>query len=107
MRVLVFESNLMWSARFVRTLTALGHEAAVRTTMPEFDEQADAAIVNLGEGPLPVVPLVERLRELGIRTIGHAGHREKELHELGRQAGCDVLATNREITMKMGEIIGH
>lgn len=106
MRVLVFESNLMWSARLLKSLRALGHEAEVRTAMPE-QENADAAIVNLGEGPVPAPQLIARLHELGIRTIGHAGHKEKELHELGREAGCDVLATNSELTFKLEQLLSR
>lgn len=105
MRVFVFEDNLMWSARLAQTLRGTGHEPLVRTTWPESDEGAEAAIVNLGSGELRPSELVPRLQELGVRVIAHAGHREKELMELGRAAGADVLATNRELTYKLPQLL--
>jgi hypothetical protein len=105
MKVLVFESNLMWSARLVKSLQAIGHEAEVRPSWPSETDKADAAIVNLGESPEPVTKLVARLKELKIKTIGHAGHKEKDLHELGKEAGCDVLATNSELTFKLEDLL--
>ena len=101
MRVLVFEDNLMWSARLRQSLTALGHEAVLRTALPAEDEQADAAIVNLGSATLRPQELVPALNRLGIHVIGHAGHKEKELHSLGKEVGCSTLATNSELTFKL------
>lgn len=105
MKLLIFESNLLWSSRLLKTLRGLGHEAVVRTVLPTESEGAQAAIVNLGEGPVPAGELIARLKSLGVVTIGHAGHKEKELHELGRAAGCDILATNSELTFKLEKLL--
>ena len=117
MKVLIFEDNLIWSTRLVRTLRGLGHEAEVHsplppapspfagTSHPENGEgEVRAAIVNLASPG--IADLVAELRADGIYVIGHAGHKEKELHALGKDAGCDRLATNSEITWKLGEILG-
>ncbi|HEY0866383.1 MAG TPA: hypothetical protein VGE01_03335 [Fimbriimonas sp.] len=95
----------MWSSRLVKSLQSLGHEAEVRTNWPLETDKADVAIVNLGEGPLPATKLIARLQELKIKTIGHAGHKEKDLHQLGKDAGCDILATNSELTFKLAELL--
>ncbi|HWA82649.1 MAG TPA: hypothetical protein VG820_04415 [Fimbriimonadaceae bacterium] len=105
MRVLIFESNLMWSSRLGKSVRALGHEALIRTAMPEFAEEAGAAIVNLGDNGLDPKPLVEKLHALGLTVIAHAGHKEKELHELGREIDVDILATNSEITYKLEALL--
>lgn len=97
MKVWVFEDNLMWSSRLAQSLRALGHEPVVTTSIPE--GSAEAAIVNLGSPGLK--ELVPALRERGVYTIGHAGHKEKELLQLGREAGCDAVATNSELTFKI------
>lgn len=107
MRVLVFETNLMWSARLAQSLRGLGHEAQVLGGLPADDERADAAIINLGSSAPPPGELVARLHALGIPVIAHAGHKEKELHALGRQAGADRLATNSELTYKLPEILAE
>lgn len=101
MKVWVFEDNLIWSARLVQSLKALGHEAVVTTQVP--DGTADAAVVNLGSQQLS--DLVPQLRSRGVYTIGHAGHKEKELLQLGREAGCDAIATNSELTFKIESLL--
>src|SRR4051812_3215267 len=100
MTVLVFEDNLMWSARLSQSLKALGHTPLIRATLPNEAEGATVAIVNLGSPTLVPGELVPRLKGLGVHVIGHAGHKEKELHALGRAVGCDTLATNSELTFK-------
>lgn len=103
MKVLVFENNLIWSTRLVRSLQALGHEAQVHSALPEGGLSGNVALVNLGAQDLRA--LVGPLRASGIFVIGHAGHKEKDLHDLGREAGCDRLATNSEITYKLDQIL--
>lgn len=105
MRIFVFETNLMWSSRLMRTLRNLGHEPVLRTNMPENREGAQVAIVNLGDPTLDVRLLVPRLHALGVPVIAHAGHKEKELHELGKQTGADILATNSQLTFKLEELL--
>ena len=99
MKILVFESNLMWSSRLMQTLRKLGHEP-ILTQKPG---PADAAIVNLGEGDPK--ELVAQLHASGVKVIAHAGHKEKLLHQLGRDAGADVLATNSELTYKLPQLL--
>ncbi|HVT10779.1 MAG TPA: hypothetical protein VHE55_00815 [Fimbriimonadaceae bacterium] len=105
MRVLIFESNLMWSSRLAKSVRALGHEALIRTAMPESAEEAQAAIINLGDNGLPPKPLVEKLHALGLTVIAHAGHKEKDLHELGKEMNVEILATNSEITYKLESLL--
>ncbi len=99
--VLIFEDNLMWSARLKQSLTALGHSAKVLTRIPAELPAADVAILNLGSSSLSAETLVPLLKEHGVKTIGHAGHKETELQQYGRDAGCDVLTTNSELTFKL------
>jgi hypothetical protein len=105
MRILIFESNLMWSSRLVQTVRNLGHEALLRTKMPESKEDAMVAIVNLGDRGLDPSALVSKLHELGVKVIAHAGHKEKDLMALGREAGADILASNSQLTFKLDELL--
>lgn len=104
MRVWVFEDNLMWSVRLARAIRALGHEASVLTAPPEH-ETADVAIVNLGSAALPGAELGASLAERGVYVIGHAGHKETPLLAGGRRAGCHRVATNRETTERLGNLL--
>ena len=102
-RIAIYEDNLMWSARLQNSVRALGHEGIVITT-PDIDLTADCAIINLGSTTLGVA-LVPALKQNGTTVIAHAGHKEKDLHSLGADAGCDVLATNSELTHKLPQIL--
>ena len=95
MRVLVLEDNLMWSARLNNSLTKLGHQIT--------PDDPEVAIVNLGADEIR--EQVPALRARGIITLGHAGHKEKDLHELGKEVGCDILATNGELTYKIEALL--
>ncbi len=107
MRVLIFETNLMWSSRLVQSVRKLGHEPLLRATMPETSEGARAAIVNLGESRLDPTQLVEQLHKLGVKVIAHAGHKEKELMEIGKRANADILATNSQLTFKLPDLLNQ
>ncbi len=99
MKVLILEDNLLWSSRLKQTLTAFGHEAIVASV----PQECDAAIIALGRPTM--ASDVASLRAKGAFVIGHAGHKEKELHQAGKDAGCDRLATNSEITNKLPQIL--
>lgn len=105
MRVLVIESNLIWSVRLSKGLQALGHEATVARQPVEGD--FDVAIVNLGEPNVEWPARVAHLQGRGIKVIAHAGHKEKEVIALGREAGCDVVATNSELTHKLADVLAR
>lgn len=102
MTVWTFETNLMWSSKLKQSLRLLGHECLVLRTIPE-EGTADAAIVNLGE--TGASELLAALRERGVPTVAHAGHKEKELHDLGREAGATLLATNSEMANKLPQLL--
>lgn len=103
--VLVFEDNLMWSARLKQSLVALGHTALVISRLPAEIPTADVAILNLGSTSLDAQTLVPLLKAKSIVTIGHAGHKEKERQLYGKESGCDFLTTNSEITFKLAELL--
>ena len=102
MTVWLFESNLMWSSKLRQSLRLLGHESTVLREVPA-EGTADRAIVNLGEGDPRA--LIAALTARGVPTIAHAGHKEKDLHEIGREAGATTLATNSELANKLAEIL--
>ncbi len=93
----------MWSAKLRQSLRLLGHEGVVLREVPE--GTADAAVVNLGEGD--PAALIAALRARGVPTIAHAGHKEKDLHEVGREAGATVLVTNSELANKLADVLGR
>lgn len=105
MRVLVFENNLMWSARLRKTLIDLGHEAVVFEKLPTETPNATAAIINLGIEEFADQNWINKLREAGVYTIGHAGHKEKPLLQHGKEAGCDRIVSNSMLTFKLDQLL--
>ena len=104
MTIWIFEPNLLWSSRLSNALKKLGHDAKVVTEISP-DATADVAILNLGSNALPAAELAPKLHQLGVETIAHAGHKETELLELGRDLGIDKLVTNSELTFKIENIL--
>ena len=92
----------MWSSKLRQSLRLLGHEGTVMREVPE-EGRADVAIVNLGEGD--PAALVAALQKRGVPTVAHAGHKEKELQEVGRAAGATILVTNSEMANKLAEVL--
>ena len=108
MTVLIFENNLMWSPRLVKSVEGLGHKAVVVDRIPDEFPEADIAILNLGYGPEDQMKeLIALLRDRNVHVIGHAGHKEKEKLEVGKEMGCDRLATNSEITFKLDRLLNE
>lgn len=103
MKVLVYEDNLMWSTRLLNGLKTLGHEAVLHQSSTP--DTGDAAIVNLSTPGIDAQKLVPELNKRGVIVIGHAGHKEKNLLELGRAAGCSLLATNSQLTNKLEQLL--
>jgi hypothetical protein len=103
MKVAIYEDNLLWGPRLLKTVNAFGHEGFLVTVAEPVE--ADVAIVNLSSSGFPVETLVPGLRQAGVKVIAHAGHKERELHAAGKDLGCDVLATNSEITHKLPQIL--
>lgn len=92
----------MWSSKLRQSLRILGHECVLLKEVPAAG-MADVAIVNLGDGDPKA--LIAALTQRGIPSIAHAGHKEKELHDLGREAGATLLATNSEMTHKLPDLL--
>lgn len=107
MTVLIVEDNLFWSARLRQSVLALGAHPEVSPPAPVDADPAPAiAIVNLGGRRYSADAVIRSLKARGVRVIGHAGHKETELLEIGRQAGCDDVVTNGSLTFHLPKILG-
>lgn len=102
MRILIIENNLMWSSRLKRSIAGFGHTALVSPDVPSEADGAQIAIVNLGTTSIDAV---KKLQAMGIYVIGHAGHKETEKLEFGREAGCNRLVSNSQLTYKIEELL--
>lgn len=105
MRVLILEDNLLWSARLAQSVRALGHEALIWSSLKPIEEPFDVAVVNLGSASIPPREAIATCKAANLPVLAHAGHKEKELHALGEELGCELLATNGEITWKLESLL--
>lgn len=103
MKVLLLERNLIWTSKLAQSLRAAGYEVEVSATVPE-NCDAMIAIINLSDHRTVDIDI---LKAKGIKTIAHAGHKEKQLLSLGERMGCDRVVSNSEITNKLPSIIGE
>jgi hypothetical protein len=105
MRVLIFEDNLIWSERLRKSATGLGHEAVVISRLKAELPDGDVAILNLGSETLWSAELVAGLKAKNVHLIGHAGHKEKQKLEAGREEGVDQVVSNSTLTFKLDEVL--
>jgi hypothetical protein len=101
MRVLVVERNLIWGPRLANSARGAGHETEL-VSGPPFEGEFDVAILNLADAQLE---WVDTLHAAGVKVIAHAGHKEGEKLLSGKEMGCDIIATNGEITAKLPAIL--
>lgn len=97
----------MWSQRLAQSARALGHEAQVVDRMPAELPLGEAAIVNLGSPKFDLAALVAGLKSQGVFVVGHAGHKEKPLLQLGNEHGCDLVVSNSVITFKFDQVLSQ
>ena len=89
---MLLDRNLMWTVRLKGAAEAFGATVEVLGEVPESVPEFDIAIVDLAVPAF--VAAVPLLKEGGGKVVGRSGHKEKELIEAGKAAGCDFIATN-------------
>ncbi len=105
MKILYCDENLLWTSRLKLSIAALGHDPFQHKVGDALPEGIDVAIVNLGLEESKLKIAIDDFKAKGISVIGHAGHKEKELLQLGKDFGVDRLATNSELTHKLAQIL--
>ncbi|HWP31838.1 MAG TPA: hypothetical protein VNK96_08995 [Fimbriimonadales bacterium] len=106
MKVIIADSNLLWSRRLEKTIRSLGHDVeTIRSESPS--PQGDLAIVNLAETSFSPFEMIQTLRDAGIPVIAFAGHKEKELWKRAQEAGADRIVSNGEIAFKLSNILSE
>lgn len=97
----------MWSVRLKKAAQAAGHECSVCSSLDEDLPQSDVAVVGLGSRTIDPREAVPGLKATSAYVIGHAGHKEPDLLELGKALGCDRVVTNGEIARKFAEMVAE
>lgn len=105
MKVLIFENNLLWSARLAQGVKALGHEAVVISKAETEYPTGDLAIVNLANPTFDLASLVPELAAAGVHTVGHAGHKETALWERAKELPLNQMVSHSTLTHKLDQVL--
>ena len=82
----------MWTVRLKGAAEAFGATVEVLGEAPDPVPEFDIAIVDLAVPAF--VAAIPQLKASGGKVVGRSGHKEKELIQAGKLAGCDFIATN-------------
>lgn len=99
MKVALFEPNLFWEAKARTAVSAVGWQCVAASEGQLRDVKA--VVVGLYGPEEALRRVVAEAKRHGVPVIGHAGHREKALLNLGRELGCDRVLTNGEFAHRL------
>ncbi len=104
-KVLVIEPDLLWSSRISQTLKASDIPFQLASKVPDSAEGIAVAIVPLSCKLLSPEACIPALLHLGIPVIAHAGHRDAELLQLGRDLNATQVVTNGSLARSLPTIL--
>ena len=103
MKVWIVTENLFWSARLLRSVRAMGHEAA--DAGADAVQACDGDWVLLDLSSLCTAKDVAGWKASGATVVGFAGHKEQEKLATGKEMGCDEVVSNSTITNLLDRVI--
>jgi DNA-binding response OmpR family regulator len=111
--IVVAGDDLLFSSRIAAALDSLGYRPlVVRTLDALVDALAEApaaAILNLASVRLDAIAAIRRAKtDTGTRRVpllGFCGHADVSLQAAARAAGCDLVASNGEVTGNLSRLL--
>ena len=107
--ILVIISDLMFQARVVDGLRALGSEPLVldgeEALAAAIADGADAAVIDLHEGSLDGLAAVRALSEAGVRVLAFGRHTEPALLRAARDAGAAAVVPRSQLVDELADLL--
>jgi CheY-like chemotaxis protein len=111
--VIVADDDLLFSTRITASLTNLGHRPLPVDGLGAFRDALngapDAAILNLAAFKLDALEAIRLAkgdpRTQAVPLLGFCGHADAPRREAARKAGCDLLATNGEVSGSLPRLL--
>jgi CheY-like chemotaxis protein len=111
--IVVAGDDLLFSAQIAAALTRLGHRPTRVRDAGAFREalrkRPDAAVLNLASFRLDALAAIREAKaDPGTRAIpllGFCGHADTPRQAAARAAGCDLVASNAEVTGNLGRLL--
>jgi DNA-binding response OmpR family regulator len=111
--VVVAGDDLLFSSRIAPSLHALGFRPLTVQTDQAFRdalrERPAAAILNLASRRFDSIAAIGRAKAegatSGIPLLGFCGHADTARQKAARDAGCDLVASNGEVTGNLARLL--
>jgi CheY-like chemotaxis protein len=111
--IVVAGDDLLFSTRIASAVSGIGHRPSVVRTADAFLEALGtgpaAAILNLASSRLDAIAAIRDAKtDPARRTIpllGFCGHADVGRQAAARAAGCDLVATNGEVTAHLPRLL--
>jgi CheY-like chemotaxis protein len=111
--IVVAGDDLLFSTRIASAVSGIGHRPSVVRTADAFLEalgtRPAAAILNLASSRLDAIAAIRNAKadpaSRGIPVLGFCGHIDVTRQAAARAAGCDLVATNGEITAHLPRLL--
>src|SRR5689334_9614668 len=104
--IILVDDNLFFSTKVSSSLKQLGFVVEIEKSMENIRKrlstQPEAVIINLSAISLDVMGIIKNLKNDAqtkhIPLVGFGGHKEREIFQAAREAGCDLVVTNNVIS---------
>lgn len=103
--VLVLEADLIWSSKLSVVLKGLAIPFRVESRLPNDLSNYAVAIVSLGSRLVNPKIVIPALLNAKIPVIAHAGHKESELLQLGKDLHATQVVTNGSLARSLPTIL--
>lgn len=111
--VLVLADDLFWRTKIDHALKSSQTPGVFLDKPSDLEKSADPARVGLvlvdlaiKADPLPAIAALKKSpRTKGITVVGYCEHKQTDLIEKGKAAGCDQVLPRSTFSQKLGELV--
>jgi CheY-like chemotaxis protein len=111
--IVVAGDDLLFSTRISSAVSGIGHRPCVVRTADAFlkalGTRPAAAILNLASSRLDAIAAIRDAKadpaSRAVPVLGFCGHADVRRQAAAREAGCDLVATNGEITAHLPRLL--
>lgn len=113
-KVLVIENDLFFSSKITATLKQIGLRSVLATQLAEInkflkEQDVILVILDLSVDGMDTVTFVHKLKSsqstCSIPVIAFAEHSERELLQGAREAGCEIVVSNRGLVEDLKDLV--
>jgi CheY-like chemotaxis protein len=112
-QIILVEKNLFFSTKISANLKQLGYKTVITESLQgvksKISSETNGIIVSLSLPDKDVLEIIKSLKQnpatASIPLIAYGRHTHRDLFQTARNLGCDVTATNLEITSHLSSLL--